>query len=132
MPITIIDNEQATLWYYPETKIVHHQYHQPISGQSFREVLSKGADAFQEHGAIKWLSDDRANSAIPPEDAQWAENTWSPRVLAAGWKYWAVVMPEKIIGQMNMQRFIKNSSDRGVTAQVFSDPDEALEWLAAQ
>jgi len=132
MPTTIIDNEHATLWYHPETKIVHHQYHQPISGDPFREILTKGAEAFEEHGAIKWLSDDRANSAIPPEDAHWAENVWAPRVMAAGWKYWAVVMPAKIIGMMNMQRFIKVNSERGIIAQVFSDPDEALQWLETQ
>jgi hypothetical protein len=132
MSITILDNEHATLWYHPETKIVHHQYHQPISGESFREVLTKGAEAFEEYGAFKWLSDDRANTAIPPEDGDWAENVWVPRVLAAGWKYWAIVMPAKIIGQMNMQFFQKQNQERGVTVQVFSDPTEAMHWLSTQ
>ena len=131
MPTTILDNEYATLLYHPETKIVHHQFHKPVSGQSFREVLEKGAEACEEHGAIKWISDDRANSAIPPEDGHWAENIWVPRVLAVGWKYWAIVMPAKIIGQMNMQRFIKTYGDQGVTVQIFSDLDEAMRWLEA-
>jgi hypothetical protein len=132
MPTTIIDNKYATLWYHPETKIVHHQFHQPIGGQSFREVLDKGLEAFQEFSAQKWLSDDRGNSALSPEDSDWAINNWSPRVIDAGWKYWAVVMPEKVIGQMNMQRFIKMYSERDVSVQVFSDPDEAMRWLEAQ
>jgi hypothetical protein len=132
MSITILDNDYATLQYHPETKIVHHQFHKPISGDPFREVLTKGAEACEEYGAIKWISDDRANSAIPPEDGQWAENVWVPRVLAVGWKYWAIVMPAKIIGQMNMQYFKKQNEERGVTVQVFSDPTEAMTWLENQ
>lgn len=41
-------------------------------------------------------------------------------------------MPEAIIGQMNMKRFIKMYSDRGVTVRAFTDPDEALKWLESQ
>jgi hypothetical protein len=132
MPTTIIDNEFATLWFHPETKIVHHQFHKPIGGQSFRDVLDKGLEAFQEANAQKWLSDDRGNSALSPEDSDWGINNWAPRVIAAGWKYWAIVMPEKVIGQMNMQRFMKIYSEQGVSVRVFSDPDEAMQWLESQ
>jgi len=132
MPITIIDNEYATLLYHPEAKIVHHQFHQPLSGQPFRDVLIKGVETFKEHDAKKWLSDDRGNSALTPEDGDWGTNTWTPQVIEAGWKYWAVVMPKKIIGQMNMQRWIKMYEEMGVTVQVFSDPDEAMSWLESQ
>ena len=95
-------------------------------------MLNKGLEVFQEFGAQKWLSDDRANSALSPEDGEWGTNNWNPRVIAAGWKYWAIVMPAKVIGQMNMQYFIKVNSELGVTARVFSDPDEAMRWLEAQ
>jgi len=132
MAITVLDNEYATLWYHPETKIVHHQFHKPISGQAFRDILNRGVEVFQEYGANKWLSDDRENSALPPEDGDWGTNDWTPRVVAAGWKYWAIVMPRKLIGQMNMQHFIKANSEQGVTVQIFSEPDEALQWLASQ
>ena len=50
-------------------------------------------------------------------------------VFAAGWKYWAIVMPDKIVGKMNMKRFIEDYSEKGLTIDIFSDPDEALAWL---
>ncbi len=40
---TIIETEYATLWYYPEEKIVHHQFHKFIHGDEFRKVMLKGA-----------------------------------------------------------------------------------------
>lgn len=128
-PITILSNEFATVWYHPDARIVHHQFHKYIYGQPFRDVLSAGADYFEQHGANKWLSDDRNNSALPADDAEWAIQTWNPRVVQAGWKYWALVMPKKLIGQLNMQQFVEMYSEMGIEVQMFSDPDEALAWL---
>ena len=131
-PITVLDNEFATVWYHSEDKIVHHQFHKFIYGQAFRDVLTRGAEIFEQYGATKWLSDDRNNSALHPDDSDWAVHTWNPRVVQAGWKYWAVVMPEKAIGQMNLKRFVKLYSDMGITVRVFSNPEEALMWLKSQ
>ncbi len=128
-PIIALDNQFATVWYHPEDKIVHHHFKKYIYGQAFRDVLTKGAEIFEEYGATRWLSDDRNNSALHPDDSGWGVEVWTPRVLQAGWQYWAVVMPEKIVGQMSMQRLIKMYLDMGVTVQVFSDPDKALAWL---
>ncbi len=127
--ISVLENEYASVWYHPEAGIVHHQFHKFIFGDAFRTVLSTGAEVMKKNGARKWLSDDRNNSALPQEDADWGQTTWTPQVLAAGWKYWAVVLPEKAVGQMNMKRFIDDYSGRGVKVQVFSDPDQALKWL---
>ena len=129
---TLIDTDYVTLWYDAEKKIVHHKFHKYIYGQQFRNVLEKGLEVFKEKGAQKWLSDDRNNSALPTEDGDWAQENWAPRVIAAGWKYWAIVLPEKVVGQMNMQRFIEENTKLGLTVRVFSDPDEALKWLESQ
>lgn len=126
---TVIDKEYATLWYYPEYKIVHHVYHKFIHGQPFRDVLETGLRLFEENGGGKWLSDDRKNSALPTEDLTWSTQEWSPRCLAAGWKAWAIIMPDKVAGQMTMNRILKQYIDVGFQVRVFDDVDEAFEWL---
>ena len=128
----ILENEYATLVVYPEKKIVHHTIHKFIFGEPFRNLMTKGADVYIEQGCTKWLSDDRKNSALSEEDIQWGQENWENRILDAGWKYWALVMPEKVIGQMNMKRIADRYDGMGVTVQVFSDPDEAMSWLEAQ
>ena len=128
----LIDTDYVTLWYHPEKKIVHHQFHRYIYGQEFRNVLETGLKVFKEKGAQKWLSDDRNNSALPAEDGEWGQQDWTPRMLEAGWKYWAIVLPQKVIGQMNMQRFIEDNAGLGLTMQAFTDPDDALKWLESQ
>ena len=126
---TISKTDYATLWYYPEDKIVHHQFHKFIHGDEFRQVLEKGLEVFKENDAHKWLSDDQGNSTLTSADTEWAQQDWFPRVFAAGWKFWAIVMPDKVVGKMNMQHFIEAYSTQGLTIDIFDDPDLALKWL---
>jgi hypothetical protein len=129
---TLIDTEAAALWYHPQWKIVHHELRRFVHGREFRDVLEKGLELFLKHGASKWLSDDRGNGPLTKADEQWALGDWAPRVMAAGWKHWAVVLPEKVLGQMNMKRWIETYAKQGITARAFSEPDEALKWLIEQ
>jgi hypothetical protein len=129
---SILDTEAVCLVYHPLTKIVHHEIRRFVHGAEFRDILEQGLKAFRKHGAYKWLSDNRRNGPLKPADGDWAVTNWGPRVMAAGWKYWAVVMPEKVIAQMNMRRWIDTYAEKGVTVQAFTDPDEAMAWLEAQ
>ena len=128
----ILDNEHMTMWYYPRKKIVHHQFHKFTYGKTLRDGLSAGAVMLEEKGAQKWLSDDRKNTGLGKDDMDWTATVWRPRAIKAGWKYWALVLPEKIIGQMSMKRIIAEYANTGVTVHVFSNPDEAMTWLEAQ
>lgn len=128
----ILESDAASLWFHPDTKIVHHQIRRFVHGDEFRQVLDKGLEVFRRHGAKKWLSDDRGNGPLTQADGEWATNDWAPRVIAAGWKYWAVVLPKKVVGQMNMRRWIDFYAERGVTVDVFEMPDPAMRWLEGQ
>ncbi|HWO17501.1 MAG TPA: hypothetical protein VNO30_01955 [Kofleriaceae bacterium] len=129
--IPVVDNSLISVWVYPEQRLIHHQMKRFCFGNDFREALTRGVEAMQQYGATKWLSDDRANSALPPDDGQWGTEVWFPRAKAAGWKHWAIVQPRKILGQTNMDRFARQFGDQGINARMFTDPDEALRWLEA-
>ena len=70
--ITILDDEFVSMWHYPMQGIIHHQFHQHIWGEAFRNTLNKGAELFETRRATKWLSDDRENCALSKEDSEWA------------------------------------------------------------
>jgi hypothetical protein len=128
-PQVILEDNSFRLLYHPASKIVHHELRMPVQGERFRGILEQGLELFKKHGARRWLSDDRGNTALPPEDTEWAVTDWSPRVIAAGWKYWAVLMPQKSGGQVNMREFIKAYATKGVTVSAFTAPEAALKWL---
>jgi hypothetical protein len=105
--ILIVDNTLISLWVYPQRRIVHHRMKMFCYGDELRQALMAGAAAMVEHGATKWLSDDRINGALVPDDVVWLDEHWRPRVTAAGWKHWAIVQPAKILGQRTLQRVMR-------------------------
>jgi hypothetical protein len=130
---TLIENEYAHLWYYPEERIIHHKFLQPVADEAFQTVLKTGLRLMKEHGAQKWLSDDRNNSILSAEDSAWSQDFWLPRAYKAGWKHWAVLPPAKARGQINMKRLMEYvGKQRRINIQIFSDPDQAWQWLAQQ
>jgi len=128
----VLQNDHITLWYYPELEIVHHQMVHTPSSQEFRELLSKGAETLERHRAIKWLSDDRGNTLLRPQDEAWADTEWLPRVLRAGFRFWAIVLPMGAIGKLNMQRLAQQHAQRGIISTIQTMPYPAFEWLKAQ
>jgi hypothetical protein len=127
--IKIMEDPNISMWYYPESKILHHQTHQFFCGKPFRDALNKGVEVFQKYGAQKWLSDDRETTALSKEDLEWGDKDWFPRVAKLGWRYWAIVMPEKVVGQLTLKRLADTYKSRGVVTQIFSSPDDAKKWL---
>ena len=128
---TVVDNEYVTLMVHPDSKIVHHQLHQPMSGEMLRSMLLAGVEQLRQHAAAKWLSDNRRYAALPAEDMQWSQSTWFPQAREAGWRFWALVVPPDMFGRLSLSEFVFNYAQQGVTVQVFTDPDEALSWLEA-
>jgi hypothetical protein len=131
--IALLENEYAYLWYYPEDRIIHHEILQPIAGEPFRNLLMTGLQALKEYDAHKWLSDDRKHSFLNAEDSAWSQDYWLPFAVKSGWKYWAMLPPENARGHINIQRLVDYVNERHrINAKLFSDLDEALEWLKCQ
>ncbi len=127
--IEILKNDQITVYFHEEDKIIHHVCHKQISGQPYRDAFFAGTDTLIKYKAIKWLSDDRMNPMVCPDDQKWLAEVWTPKILQAGWKYWGLVMPQEALGQMRMTLACQIYSKLGVTLNTFEDPIKALVWL---
>lgn len=130
--ITIIDDEKYSLYCYPEEKIIHHVILQPICGEEFRNLMSRGAEAFIKYECRKWLSDDRGNSKLCLQDLIWGLKNWEYKILNAGWRYWGLILPEKQRGMQTMQKIVQHFNVLKVEVKTFEKPDAALAWLIAK
>jgi hypothetical protein len=128
-PITLMQNEHVTLWYHPEDRIVHHRFEKNADSASHRAMLLKGAECLEERHAGKWLSDDRNHVVVREEDAVWGQQVWTPRVIRAGFRFWAIVLPVAAIGKLNLKRLAEEHAKLGVTVKTFTDTDAAFAWL---
>lgn len=129
---TVIDNEFGSMWYYPEKRIIHHQIHKFMFGETYKKFILTATDLMKKYQARKWLSDDRKSPVIRKEDMLWEEVNWFPQTVDAGWKYWAIVTPEKALGQMNMEGLARQFASQGLIVRFFNSPEEGLKWLESQ
>jgi hypothetical protein len=127
--ITIVDNEYITLQYLPDKKIIYHTVHKPIPDQPLKDAVNAGTEALKKYGACKWLSDDRKNGPVSPEIAEWGREDWNPRTIAAGWKYWANVVPEEVASAGALSPVIEALFELGLRMMVFTDLKSAFQWL---
>jgi len=126
----LLDNDAATLVYYPEFGIVHHTIHRGIEDKELQAVLLAGLKVFIENSATKWLSDDRGNSdGLSQEQFEWGQINWTLPMINAGWKYWALVVPDEVSARQDMVAVIDMFYERGIRIMVFTDVERALNWL---
>jgi hypothetical protein len=130
--LTIVDDEYVTLWYHPDEKVIHHKIHKFMVPGVFERLLSTGAELMETHGAVKWLSDDRNNVVVSPEDLKWSDTTWAPRVLKAGFKYWAIVVPSQAVAELQMKALRAKRKEQGVQVEMFETVEEAMAWLESR
>ncbi len=128
-PITVVDNEYITLQYLPDKKIIFHTVHKPIPHGPLKDALNAGTETIKKYGACKWLSDDRKNGPLAPESIEFGFKDWGPRTVAAGWKYWANVVPEELVSAGTLAPVMEAYFELGLRMMVFSDLDKAVEWL---
>jgi hypothetical protein len=118
------------LFYHDDHKIVHHIFKEAIDSDSFHLVLDRGTEVLAEHKATKWLADNRRQETVlSDDDNQWATTEWFPRTMEAGWKYWAIVVPDSFANRVDLMRYIEPYHATGINVKVFTDDNEALEWL---
>jgi len=127
--ITIVKNDYITVEYWDDKKIIYHVIHQPIDGETFKAALNAGTEALAKYSVDKWLSDDRKNGPLAPENLDWALNDWSPRTIAAGWRFWANVVPQELAAAGTLIPVIDHYFEIGLRMMVFSDVEKAIEWL---
>jgi len=131
----IYESPFITLWYHPESKIIHHSTHENYKvweGAEFRKIMSLGTQTMAEKGAEKWLSDDRYTLATSKEEYQWGVDFWFPATIKAGWKHWAIIQPKRVIAQINLEKVVKEYHEQGINARFFTDVDEGFDWLVNQ
>jgi len=93
------------------------------------ELFDTGYEVVRKERGIKWFSDNRNLVVYKPEDIEWINSVWLPKMLNLGWKYWAVIEPLHATGNISMKSFISFYKEKGIEVNIFSDYDEGLKWI---
>jgi hypothetical protein len=125
----IFESPSASMWFHSELKIIHHRINRYIHDDEFRDFMMLGTQTMKEKQANKWLSDDRNINVVNKADMDWGAEHWFPKTVEAGWKYWAIVNPKNVIGQLDLEMLAKRYGAMGIETRFFNGPDDALSWL---
>ncbi|MDD9947284.1 MAG: hypothetical protein OXU20_39965 [Myxococcales bacterium] len=131
-PILILDDPSITVHCYVDEGVIHHEVHAFCNMETMKRALTAGVEAMREHGATKWLSDDRKNGPLSADQEAWGRQVWFPSAYEAGWRFWAICLPEGVVARQTLERRIAGYAQQGVTVERFDDPTVAWGWLRHQ
>ena len=99
-----------------------------------RSTLEMGITATRENRATRWLVDGLNMRVVPLDDQKWIAEDWVPRVMAAGVKFTAFVLPRSELAKLNLEATTArasslNPSDNAM--RFFPTRQEAVAWLSA-
>lgn len=131
-PRVLFDHPLIHVWFHERRRIVHHRINRPILAEELpviQAAFNSGTDTFKKYRANKWLSDDRHQLVLPSEVQAWCQTVWFPATRNAGWKYWAIVMPESAVARLYVTRLLPAMAFQGIEARTFPDVPDASTWL---
>ncbi len=124
-------SENASVEWLEKEKIVVKTFYRFLSGEEIRTVFNSGLEQLKKEKGCKWLSDNRKLVSYAKADVEWINNSWFPRALKSGWKYWALIEPETPLGELSMNHFIEFYKQKGIVLRVFNTPAQGISWLAS-
>jgi len=127
---TIADTGNYTIEWDEEIGAIVFTWDEYVSGATFREGSEALLDAIKRRDAAKVLTDTRGINAHDAEDQQWMQTEWMPRALDAGLEYSAVVHPDSVISEMDVESILEGMEHSGADPLLTSDMAEAREWIA--
>lgn len=98
-------------------------------GSILREEIGHFLALIEEKKPEKLLINATQRKVVSKEDQEWATTYLLNRLLEAGLRYQAIIMPASIIAQMSFRSMINKT--KGLETRYFGDEDEATAWLNA-
>jgi hypothetical protein len=101
---TLFSNEFVTITRAAHAAWLEVIWHGYSKGAPYREALNHAIALLKGASLTGWLADMRQASVIDNDDLQWLNDDWSPRAIQAGLRDVVMIMPERSIPRMQVQR----------------------------
>jgi hypothetical protein len=106
-------------------------------GEAYRSALDRSLELVRMHRARRWLGIMlEASGTMSPEDTKWLKDDWFPRLLEAGGRKIAIVLPAQALVALQMNR-LKREIDaekpdpEAFLNRYFDNVEEAEAWLTS-
>jgi hypothetical protein len=96
----------------------------------FAALLDAEVKALKDHGGSRLLADCRRQRVLNPADQERADREWVPRVLEAGLRRFAIVLPVSDVAEAHLRERLGKVPQTAMKIDYFASTEEAKEWLA--
>lgn len=105
-----------------------------VKSSEFRAGILKLLAMYKEkkphYPKLHLLADTRTLGVISREDLAWVTEEINPQYIELDAHYEAFVVSQNVFGQMSLNRYIVNTTEKGnLTVQIFDTMDNAKAWL---
>lgn len=132
VPVGVFFNRPgvAVLRWEPVLRAVYIEWQGWADPAEFAAALEAGLGALVDHRGSRWLADCRDMKAIQQSDQEWLDRSWFPRIIAAGLRRMAVVIPKSGLAMTNLEDIIRKVPADKIAVAFFATVAEAEGWLS--
>ncbi len=134
----VFENEYVICELDDALPVLKHRWKTEPSGEVFRSNLiaiqQRYIELAKAYDNLAWLADTQMLGEVDQETEEWFAQVWDDLLFVkAGVKYHGVILGDDLFAEYPMEKFKLNAEEKfaahGVQLAVFSDEDEAYEWI---
>ena len=136
--MTLFENEYVICELDESLPVLKHRWKKAPSAKIFRENLVKIQQQYIQlaklHDNLAWLADTQSLGEVDEETEKWFSEVWDGLLFnQAKVKIHAVILGEDLFAEYPMEKFKMDAEEKfkllGVQLEVFSDEEEAYDWI---
>jgi hypothetical protein len=136
--MALFENEYVVCDLDESLPVLKHRWKKVPTGKVFRENLVKIQQLYLKQSPhytnLAWLADTQLLGEVDEETEEWFSEVWDDLLFnQAGVKIHAVILGEDLFAEYPMEKFKMGAEEKfkllGVQLDVFSDEEEAYDWI---
>lgn len=125
----LYNKEFCTIYFNYNFKFINIIWKGFPRSNDFREACNKVIDFMSEYKTGKLLTDNRDAKIFSVEDQKWLNSEWLPNAIEAGYYCSATLINNDIFVKTAIKNITNKRDKTHVKTKIFTNHDEAVEWL---
>lgn len=103
-----------------------------LTTQQFIDIAEQGHTLRLQYKSNKQLNDIEDMAVLTQDIQKYLKDTWFPKAVQTGLKFFAFVVPKNVLGKMSMKGANAEADKTGIEIQYFDNLPEAKKWLMSK
>ena len=128
----LFSKDYCKIFYNSKDNYLNVQWYGFPRSTDFRYACMKVLDFIKEYNTGKLLTDNRNAKVFSVDDQKWLNNEWLPLALEAGYYCSATLINDDVFVKNAITNITNKRDKKSVKTNMFTDEDEAINWLSSQ